>query len=245
MSYATAIFKIPADAPAEWKGVMMIPDPKVNSRFGILFPLEGGNWILSVGAPHGDKPPADPDGFMRYVEGMRTPTIFSAVSRAERIDKIERFGFPASVRRHFENLESFPRRLLPIGDAICRFNPIYGQGMSVAAIEAQELKQRLEACSLDDDPWDRLAPEFFTAIGHVLDTPWDVAKLDFIYPQTRGDRPEGFENTLKFLAALNRLAAREPAIHKLMMEVQHLLKPNTVYREPEFRRQIAAEMAAL
>jgi hypothetical protein len=72
-----------------------------------------------------------------------------------------------------------------------------------------------------------------------------VAKLDFIYPQTRGDRPEGFENTLKFLVALNHLAAREPTIHKLMMEVQHLLKPNTVYREPEFLRKIAPELAAL
>jgi 2-polyprenyl-6-methoxyphenol hydroxylase-like FAD-dependent oxidoreductase len=244
MTYATAIFKIPADAPAEWKGVMVIPDPKLNSRFGLLFPLEGDRWILSVGAPHGDKPPADPDGFMRYVEGIRTPTIFSAVSRAESIDKIERFGFPASVRRHFESLESFPRRVLPIGDAICRFNPMYGQGMSVAAIEAQELKLRLERWSGGDDRLDCLAPEFFAAIGQVLDTPWDVAKLDFIHPQTRGDRPDGFENTLKFLVALNRLAAREPAVHKLMMEVQHLMKPNTVYRDPEFRRKIAAELAA-
>jgi 2-polyprenyl-6-methoxyphenol hydroxylase-like FAD-dependent oxidoreductase len=244
ISYATATFTIPADAPPDWKVVLVHPDPRVNSHGGLMAPLEGGRWILSVGAAHGDKPPNDHDGFMRYVGQLRTRTIYDAICHAERVGNIERFAFPASVRRHFEKLQAFPRGLLPIADVICRFNPMYGQGMSVASIEAVELKRLLgELDTQADDPLSGLAPAFFAATSLLIDTPWDVANLDFVYPKTRGARPEGFEGTLKFLSALNRLAARDPAVHKLMMEVQHLLRPNTVYREPEFMRQIAAEMA--
>ena len=243
MSYATATFAIPADAPPDWKGVVVFPDPRVTSLGGFMAPLEGGRWILSVGAAHGDKPPADHDGFMRYVRRLRTPTIYDAICQAERVGNIERFAFRASIRRHFERLQTFPRGLLPIADVICRFNPVYGQGMSVAAIEAAELKRLLGERNKQDDPLGGLAPAFFVATSPLIDTPWGVANLDFVYPKTRGARPEGFDETLKFLSALNRLSAREPAVHKLMMEVQHLLRPRTAYREPEFMRQIAAEMA--
>jgi hypothetical protein len=244
ISYATATFAIPMDAPPDWKGVLVFPDPRVDSHGGLIAPLEGGRWILSVGAAHGDKPPNDHDGFMHYVGQLRTRTIYDAICHAERVGNIERFAFPASVRRHFERLQTFPRGLLPIADVICRFNPMYGQGMSVAAIEAVELRKLLgELNKQSDEPLDGLAPAFFAATSVLIDTPWDVAKLDFVYPKTRGARPEGFEGTLKFLSALNRLAARDPAVHKLTMEVQHLLRPNTVYREPEVMRQIAAEMA--
>jgi hypothetical protein len=180
---------------------------------------------------------------MRYVRQLRTPTIYDAICHAERLGNIERFAFPASVRRHFERLQTFPRGLLPIADVICRFNPVYGQGMSVAAIEAAELKRLLGERNKQDDPLGGLAPAFFAATSPLIDTPWGVANLDLVYPKTRGARPEGFEGTLQFVSALNRLAAREPTVHKLMMEVQHLLRPSTTYREPEFMRQIAAEMA--
>ena len=69
-----------------------------------------------------DKPPGDADGFLAYAQQLRTPTIYNAIRRAERLGEIARFGLPASVRRHFERIEAFRRGLLPIGDAMCRFN---------------------------------------------------------------------------------------------------------------------------
>jgi 2-polyprenyl-6-methoxyphenol hydroxylase-like FAD-dependent oxidoreductase len=243
ITYATATFAIPDSAPADWKVLAVMGDPQNRSGGGV-FPLEGRRWMVTAAAMHGEKPPGEANGFMHHVQQMRTPTMYEAIRGAERIGDIERFLFPASVRRYFERLESFPRGLLPVGDAICHFNPIFGQGMSVAAIEACELKNLLMALANQADPLARLALPFFAAITPVVDAPWGVANLDFVYPKTRGVRPAGFDGTLMFAAALTRLAAREPETHKLMTEVQHFLRSSDAYREPALMQRIKAEMAS-
>jgi hypothetical protein len=88
-----------------------------------------------------------------------------------------------------------------------------------------------------------LAPTFFAELQALLETPWSVAALDFAFPETRGQRPADFETTLKFGIALTRLAAEDPAIHRLNLEVQHLLKPRSVYRDPMLMQRVFAKMA--
>ena len=106
---------------------------------------------------------------------MRTPTIYEAIDGAERLGEIARFGFPASVRRHFGQLEGFPRGFLPFGDALCRFNPVYGQGMSVAAQEASLLHALLQGRAEETDPLAGLASAFFAEADTVIETPWAQA----------------------------------------------------------------------
>jgi len=164
------------------------------------------------------------------------------LSHAKRLDGVARYGFPESVRRHFERLDVFPRGLLPIGDAICRFNPVYGQGMSVAALEACLLRRLLGRLGGDSHPIAELAPTFFAEIQTLIETPWSVAILDFVFPDTRGQRPADFETTLKFGIVLTRLAAEDPDVHKLTVEVQHLLRPRSVYRDPALVQRVLARM---
>jgi 2-polyprenyl-6-methoxyphenol hydroxylase-like FAD-dependent oxidoreductase len=243
LGYATSIFFIPDDAPTDWKGVMTFGRAPQNSRGGLMLPLEGKRWMVTIGGRHGDVPPGDEEGFLTYAKALRTPTIYNAISHAKRLDGVARYGFPESVRRHFERLDGFPRGLLPIGDAICRFNPVYGQGMSVAALEACLLKKLLERLGEDSDPIAGLASTFFAEMQTLIETPWSVAMLDFAFPETRGQRPTDFETTLKFGIALTRLAAEDPAVHKLTLEVQHLLKPRSAYRDRALMQRVLEKMA--
>ena len=242
LGYATCIFAIPDDASTDWKGVMTFGQVPQNNRGGLMLPLEGNRWMVTIAGLHGDMPPGDPEGFLAYAKALRTPTIYNAISHAKRLDGVARYGFPESVRRHFERLDVFPRGLLPIGDAICCFNPVYGQGMSVAALEACLLKRLLDPGE-DGDPIAGLAPTFFAEMQTLIETPWSVAMLDFAFPGTRGQRPADFETTLKFGIALTRLAAEDPAIHRLTVEVQHLLKPRSVYRDPTLMQRVFSKMA--
>jgi hypothetical protein len=90
------------------------------------FRWNGKRSIVTLVGRHDTKPPGDWNGFLAYAQQLRTPTIYDAINAAEQLGEIARFGFPASARRHFDRLDEFPRGLLPFGDAICRFNPVYG-----------------------------------------------------------------------------------------------------------------------
>jgi hypothetical protein len=113
----------------------------------------------------------------------------------------------------------------------------------VAAQEATVLKQLLSRLAAEADPLARLPLMFLSEIEQIIDTPWAIANVDFAYPQTRGERPPDFDKTIKFIMALKRVAVREPSVHKIMTEVQHLIKPRSVYQEPAIAERVAAEMA--
>ena len=243
LGYATCIFATPDDAATDWKGVMTFGQAPGNSRGGLMLPLEGNRWMATIGGRHGDVPPGDAEGFLAYAKALRTPTIYNAISRANRLDGVARYGFPESVLRHFEQLDEFPRGLLPIADAICRFNPVYGQGMTVAALEACLLRRLLDRPAEGGDPIAALAPAFFAEAQALIETPWSVAMLDFAFPDTRGQRPADFETTLRFSRALMQLAAEDPEVHRLTAEVQNLLKPRSVYRDPNLVQRVLAKMA--
>ena len=109
IGYASTVFAIPENAALDWRGVATVPQAPQHSRGGLMLPLEGNRWMLSLGGRHGEKPPGDWDGFFLYTRQLRTPTICDAIRRADRLGEIARFGFPASVRRHFDRLTEFPR----------------------------------------------------------------------------------------------------------------------------------------
>ena len=245
IGYATALFAIPGDAPAGWKSVMTLPEAPRDGLGGLMFPVEGGRWVVTLVSAHGGPPPSNGDEFLARARQLRTPTLYDAIKGAERLGDVSRFGMPASVWRHFERLDDLPRGLIPLGDAICRFNPIYGQGMSVAAQEARLLRHLVaERADAGGDPLAGLAAAFLAGAAALIETPWATAAVpDLIYPQTRGQRLPGFEDTVRFGRALVRLAARDPAVNELMVEVRNLLKPHSTYRDPELARRVAAVMA--
>jgi 2-polyprenyl-6-methoxyphenol hydroxylase-like FAD-dependent oxidoreductase len=243
LHYTTTTFVIPQDASTNWRGIATHPHAPERSRGGYMLPIEGNRWVLTLTGRLGERPPAEPDGFMDYARRLETQTIYNAIKHAERQGGFERYAYPASAWRRFDRMSSFPGGLVPIGDSICRFNPVYGQGMSVAAQEARLLNQLLKARATKADPLARLALAFFSESVPLVEAPWNMSAVpDLVYPETRGERPTDFESRLKYNDALIRTAMHDAAVHRLLAEVQQLLKPPSVLQDPAVDRLVRLEL---
>jgi 2-polyprenyl-6-methoxyphenol hydroxylase-like FAD-dependent oxidoreductase len=243
LGYSTAIFDIPPDAQQGWSGVLHLPQAPQTSRAALLTPIEGERWMLSLGGRSDEHPPGDETGVREYAATLRTRTVADALASAKMVAGVERYRFPESRLRHFERLDAFPRGLLPIGDAICRFNPIFGQGMSVAAIEAHALGQVLAASAQGDGALALAWRPYFRKVAEIIEAPWAMAAVpDLVFPSTVGERPADLARSLRFVIALTRATAVHPDIHKLSAEVQHLLRPRGSLMEPHVLERIVREM---
>jgi 2-polyprenyl-6-methoxyphenol hydroxylase-like FAD-dependent oxidoreductase len=239
--YASALFER-SHIPNDYKAVLSFPNAPEQGRAGLILPAENNSNQVILSGRGKDIPPIDGDEFLSYVRQLPTPTIYNAIKNAKRVSDITPFSFPESRWRHFAQVPDFPRGLLPIGDAICRLNPVYGQGMTVAAQEAKLLFDLLQ--TMDGDPLATLAPTFLTKAETLLADPWAMSAIpDFTYPETIGERPPDLEDRLNFQSALGRLAARDLEIYELLVEVRHVLKPLTLLDDPSIVTRVKEEIA--
>jgi hypothetical protein len=130
---------------------------------------EGDRWTVSLSGRGCTRPPTDLDGFIAYARSCVSPAIADAIEGLTPLDEGMTYRFPANRRRHYERLTEFPEGLLVTGDALCAFDPVYGQGMTVAALEAKELGLCLAEGRTD------LARRFHGLAAEHIDTPWTIA----------------------------------------------------------------------
>jgi 2-polyprenyl-6-methoxyphenol hydroxylase-like FAD-dependent oxidoreductase len=239
ISYATAVVEIPPTATADWKLVLTQPDPPHLALHAVLVPTEDGRWIIAI-ADHSATAWIETwDAFLEASRSLITPTVYNVLRYAHPPDGIRHYRFPVSTWKHFERLPRLPRGMLPVADALCRFNPIHGQGMSSAGKQARLLEDVLYQVVADPDPIAALQAGFMAEIVSVLETPWTMStSADLAFPQTRGERPDNFAEARQFEAAFFRAVIVDPVVHRALMEVAQLLQPHHRLREPDIMRRI-------
>jgi 2-polyprenyl-6-methoxyphenol hydroxylase-like FAD-dependent oxidoreductase len=244
IGYATAVFEPPEQRP-DWQVVLSFAGGPPDRRSGFLLPIEGDRWMACVAELHCARPPRDLAELLDAAGRLRTPTIHDAIRNARPTGLPQRFGLKENSWRHYETVVGFPDGLIPIGDAMCRFNPVYGQGMSVAATEASILADLLRRRSGDGQGLAGLPQAYLAEVEPWIAGAWSMsATPDLAYPATRGERPADLEHTLAFVGALHRLAARDPLVHEVLVAVQHILRPHDALRDPALVERVKAEMAA-
>jgi 2-polyprenyl-6-methoxyphenol hydroxylase-like FAD-dependent oxidoreductase len=230
VGYATRLYhRDPAD-PRGRLWTLITPEGPHETRFGGMFPIEGDRWIVSIGGWAGDHAPVDEQGFLEYARALPVPDIYDMISQAEPISEITPYKFGSSLRRHYEQLRVFPEGYLVLGDAICSFNPTYGQGMTSAAMQAHALGTILMSRYGN---FDGLAPQFFRQAAHVIDTPWQLAVgEDFRFPQTVGPKPAGIDLLNRYVAMVHRATQVDPEVGRAFIKVMNLLAPPTSLMAP-------------
>ena len=244
IKYSTAVLDIPDDVSRDWKAVVTHNKAPHLSRRAVLLPIEGNRWLMTALGYRDDHPPTEWNEILSFLQHLTTRTIYDAVSKIRPKDNVVCFGLPASVWRRFERVPDFPDNLLPIGDAVARFNPAYGQGMTVAAKEATLLRRILAAHASAPDPLSGLSRAFLTEAASFIETPWSMAALpDLAFPEVRGERPADLNRSLAFQHALMRLSLHDREVQRLRSEVWHMLRPPSALRAPGVASLVETEMA--
>jgi hypothetical protein len=225
LGYATRIYRMPPDALDGNLATLHAATPEL-PRTGALLRLEGGRWMLTLAGVLGDHPATDPDRFLDFARSLRAPDIDKAVRIAEPLDNPIGFCFPASVRYRYERQKRFLDGFLVMGDAVCSFNPIYGQGMSVAALGALTLRNRVER-GIEPQP-----REWFRDLARVVDVPWDIsAGGDLAFTGSRAARPLKVRLLGAYLARLHAAAAEDAQLANAFIRVAGLVaRPESLLR---------------
>ncbi|MQY05078.1 hypothetical protein ACRB68_31420 [Actinomadura sp. RB68] len=237
MTYATRHFHREPHHLPEGKGAVVSLSVD-NPRGGALAREEGDRWIVTLAGILGDEPPLDDAGFHAFAATLHDPRIAGLIATAKPLEKAVRARFPASVRRRYEHLERFPDGYLVMGDAVCSFNPVYSQGMTVAAEEARVLR----TCLLKGDR--DLACRFFQEIKRVIDVPWLMATGgDLRFDGVEGRRSPVLRLANAYLGSLGNALERDPAVGRTMLRVANLLDPpHRLFSPPILLRVLRANV---
>lgn len=227
VGYASATFeRRPGDFMGAIGGIVS-GTPPCERRAGAVFAIEDGQWLVTLAGSVGDHPPSDPDGFRLFARSLPTQDVFRLVADRESTSEIRSYRFAASRRRHYRSLARFPDGYVVLGDALCSFNPIYGQGMSVALGEAKALDECL------GEGVEGIGRRFLERADALIDVPWAIAAgEDMRYPEVEGRRPPGFSLVCRYMDRVHRAASRDPVVLKRFFEVANLLRPASALMTP-------------
>ncbi|MFN7979106.1 MAG: FAD-dependent monooxygenase [Vicinamibacterales bacterium] len=219
LTYTTRYFRRRPEHLQGDAGAVVPPTPE-GKRGGVMIAQEGDRWSVTLIAHFVPGAPMDLAGFIDFTTRLPTRDIHDVVAQAEPVGDPVSSKFPASVRRRYERLTRWPEGLLTIGDAICSFNPIYGQGMSVSALEAMALHEVLAAGRRD------IGRRFFRAAARIVDTPWTTAVgNDLRMPETVGPRSVAVTAINRYMTRLHRVAHHDGTLAIRFMRVANLLAP--------------------
>jgi 2-polyprenyl-6-methoxyphenol hydroxylase-like FAD-dependent oxidoreductase len=217
VGYASRLYRPPAGRQPDWRG-LYFQATGAATRGGLVLPIEGGRWIVTLTGRGGDHPPTDEAGFLAFARSLPGPELHDAIADAEPLGPITGHRATENRVRHFERLRRWPDGLVVLGDAACAFNPVYGQGMTAAALGALTLGEWLAGGAP--------ARRFQAKLARANASPWLLATgEDARFPGTVGARRGWLTRLLDwYTGRVLRRSVSSPAVRTTLLEVIHLLR---------------------
>jgi 2-polyprenyl-6-methoxyphenol hydroxylase-like FAD-dependent oxidoreductase len=235
VGYASRIYegsgKLSDTAP-----VVVATAPPFRTRGGGIFPIEGNRWEVILFGGDRDYPPADEAGFLEFARTLPTPAIYDAIKDAEAITPVYSYRGTENRLRHYERLRRYPENLIIMGHAVCAFNPIYGQGMTVAALDAQMLDKCLQKHRerYPEGDLTGFARQFQQKLAKLHTLPWTFAiSQDCRYPGSKGAKLNlATRLTIDYMDLVLKVLVRDAKVCQAFLEVAHMIESPAVLFHP-------------
>ena len=232
VAYATRHIRMPDGALGDDRIVVVGPQPgRLTGMY--LAEQEHGWWILTVFGYQGQEPPRDPSGFAEFASTVAPADVAAVLGKAQPLSEVFTHRLPSSLRRRYEQLRRFPGGFLVFGDAICSFNPIYGQGMTVAALQADALRGELRRRRFS-------ATRFFKAASRPVGDAWDLAiGSDLSLPEVPGPRPAKVRLLNAYVERVLATAEHDPVVSRAFLRTIGMLDRPPALMRPGIVARVA------
>jgi 2-polyprenyl-6-methoxyphenol hydroxylase-like FAD-dependent oxidoreductase len=200
-----------------------------------LLGYENDTWIFTVFGMVGHEPPGDLAGMVSFAQEYTPAHVLAAVRAAEPLGEVIRHRMPCSQWRRYDKMRRFPEGLLVCGDAICSFDPIYGQGMTVSALDAVALRDCLVRGRHD------LARRYFRAAAKSIGVAWRMgAGSDLAFPEVQGRRSLSMRATNRLADWVLTACESDAVVVEKFFRVNNFIDPPVRLMHPSFISRVAA-----
>jgi 2-polyprenyl-6-methoxyphenol hydroxylase-like FAD-dependent oxidoreductase len=235
LGYSTCWYESLSDEVLNCKMLYLMPKPPYQSRGAVMQKTEQGRWLVNLIGVGKDYPPTDHAGFLDFAQSMHDPIVYESIRDARPLSSIYGYQRTENRCRHYERLDRRPDNFIITGDAVCAFNPVYGQGMTTAARGAIALEQSLRQVQNPQLNLKGFAKRFQKKLAQVNTLPWMMATSDdFRWPDTEGKQPNLTTRLIQnYLVEVQREVPNNKFVFKKLAEVIHLINSPTSLLHPQ------------
>jgi 2-polyprenyl-6-methoxyphenol hydroxylase-like FAD-dependent oxidoreductase len=226
LGYASRIYQCPENFHADWKALYLQAMPPELTRGCVLSPIEHNRWIVTLMGAAENHPPTDHAGFLEFARSLRSPLLYDAIKDAEPLTPIYGYRATENRLRQYERLSRLPDNFVILGDAVCAFNPVYGQGMTMAAIGAVTLGNYLQQHPTLS------GLQFQQQLAQRNTTAWQLATGEDCRYLSPADDSLNWQTQLmhRYVDQVVRLSVRSVRARQALLEVLNLVKsPNALF----------------
>ncbi|MEU5164365.1 FAD-dependent monooxygenase [Streptomyces sp. NPDC020875] len=240
IGYVTCFYRTQPEAFDGDISINTVASPEV-PRGASCARVEGGRTVVTAYGVLGDHPPVDHEGFLDFVKSLQAPDAHEVLQEAELLTAPARYRFPTNLRRRYERLADFPAGLLVLGDAVASVNPRYGQGMTIAALEALVLRGHLAGTAGAPD-----GLGFFRELAdQVIDDVWEMTLIsDLSIPGVEGERTPEVLAAHEVVGRAQAAAAHDSTVALACLRLFGLIDPFTALLEPPVLERVGKVLAA-